>query len=274
MELHRRVLCTLFLVALLLPIATDAQIYKCVDPVTSATTYSDKYCMTGNVTRLTVTENAIMDGVAAQREIAFRRSMEREDEVRRSVMRESLSARHPGQSDAYERYKMTVRRVGPAPSGSQARALARAALETQRADAVYDAALAITAGGGGVLSSEAHAALETCKERLHSGSRCGSSMLPTRTNAPTVSNGLATAEYVNGRVGNRRGMALGHSINGTYLPGAKGGTVVGGPLNGTYLPGAEGGMVVGGPLNGTYLPGAKGGTVVGGPLNSSRLPSR
>lgn len=61
------VLTTLVIAPLL---ADAAQVYKCVDPKTKATEYSSSPCTSGDQRTIETVDNAIMDGRAAQREIA------------------------------------------------------------------------------------------------------------------------------------------------------------------------------------------------------------
>ena len=67
--------CVAFVLLLGLPACAYAGLYKCVDEKTKAVTYSGTPCPSGDVRTLSITENAIMDGAAAQQEIA-RRQME------------------------------------------------------------------------------------------------------------------------------------------------------------------------------------------------------
>ena len=65
-------LCVAAVLLTSLPILAEASLYKCVDEKTKAVTYSGTACVSGDESKLTITENAIMDGSSAQREIARR----------------------------------------------------------------------------------------------------------------------------------------------------------------------------------------------------------
>jgi hypothetical protein len=65
-------LCVIAVMFTWLPVLADAALYKCVDEKTKAVTYSGTACVSGNESKVSITENAIMDGSSAQREIARR----------------------------------------------------------------------------------------------------------------------------------------------------------------------------------------------------------
>ncbi len=50
--------------------AAQGQVYKCVDTHTKKVSYSGTPCTSGEAKELAITDNAIMDGTAAQREVA------------------------------------------------------------------------------------------------------------------------------------------------------------------------------------------------------------
>jgi hypothetical protein len=74
-RITRTHLCVAALLLSSLPILAEAALYKCVDEKTKAVTYSGTACVSGNENKVSITENAIMDGAVARREIARRKQI-------------------------------------------------------------------------------------------------------------------------------------------------------------------------------------------------------
>src|SRR3989442_14548351 len=93
----------LFLFAVAVP--SYAAVYKCSDPSTKTTVYSDRPC-DSDAKKLSITDNAIMDGKAAQADIARRRALDQQEQAARDVRKtEQSDGVARGGSEALAQYQ-------------------------------------------------------------------------------------------------------------------------------------------------------------------------
>jgi hypothetical protein len=92
-------LCVIAVMLTSLPALADAALYKCVDEKTKAVTYSGTACVSGNESKLSITENAIMDGAAAQREIGRRQMADQANQESRRCGASSSDIEHERQAE-------------------------------------------------------------------------------------------------------------------------------------------------------------------------------
>lgn len=141
-----------------------------------------------------------MDGAAAQREIARRKdeaaqqeAARRSYEMQQGMAQREFYDRQIKSANGYSNYQSAQGSVGPyAKTTRQTHDLAKAAMESQRVDAVEDA-LRRTDGGKSRYSASTRASLEQCKQALNSGGQCDSSVVaepppPRVINVPPVAN--------------------------------------------------------------------------------------
>jgi hypothetical protein len=173
-----------------IPLLVYGQVYKCVDPQTKKTTYSGTPCASGEAKALSITDNAVMDGSAAQREIARRKAEESADAATRASVgmeRQQQEQQRQSEGDVYNKFRSKQRTIGRVETKRQATELASAALETQRADAVGDTLHAL-AGKKSQAAVDAREALEDCKAALGRGDRCVNTISPPIAR-PKIPNG-------------------------------------------------------------------------------------
>lgn len=102
-------------------------VYKCVDPKTKVTSYGDTPCATGNVSRLSITENAVIDSKDIYRDAARQQQQgaarQREAAVSGSASNSTPSSQYSGDRDllakeCYRGFTASCRKLADANSAA------------------------------------------------------------------------------------------------------------------------------------------------------------
>ncbi len=160
--------CVAVVMLVCLPaLAHAAGLYKCVDEKTKAVTYSGIPCMTGDVSALTVTENAVIDGRALEREIVRRKTAEQASQGSGCSF-DAIQSANAGLAQAEDRAQWADLHNNPHSqviSGKQKR---EAATEAANAHADYDAAaIHASAPCDPGVAQQAKAAREAAEARIN-----------------------------------------------------------------------------------------------------------
>lgn len=150
----------------LAPFFAHGGVYKCVDPSTKAVNYSGTPCLTGDEQKVQITDNAIMDGHSAQRDI--------------------------GERKIQDVYNAKAKAIGRIDEPGKARILAREAMISQNST-VIDSALNAMSGMDGNSSMKIRLSLEDCKRVLQEGGRCNPDNVPK---PPAITTCIATGPGV------------------------------------------------------------------------------